>query len=345
MNKLCPYLLNRPHFGDALQLAQLLPDESINCIVTSPPYWQTRDYGVEGQWGLEDTPGEYVERLTVLFRELRRALRSDGTLWINIGDCYCSSGAPRGVVDFQGRETQTPAKRHTRPSFRRDLRIVGDNPHRAALGLKPKDLVGIPWMLAFSLRDDGWWLRSENIWHKTNSMPDAVKDRPTKAHEQIFLLTKSASYWYDADAVKVPTSDNTHARGHGVNPKAAAKSKKAYERAVNWRRRVEPRCRQNPSFSAAISGVVLDRRNLRSVWTFPTQPYSGAHYATFPEALPTTCILAGCPKDGVVLDPFLGSGTVGQVAQRLGRHWIGFDLDPKNVPLIERRTAQRGLFS
>ncbi len=204
---------------------------------------------------------------------------------------------------------------------------TGDISHRAAPGLKHKDLVGIPWMVAFALRADGWYLRSDIIWHKPNPMPESVRDRPTKAHEYLFLLTKSERYWYDAEAVKEKASENTHARGSGVNPKAAANS---------------PGSKQNASFSAAVCGKV-ESRNKRSVWTIPTQPYSGTHYAAFPEALPSICIQAGCQPGGVVLDPFLGSGTTGQVAQRLGRRWIGFDLDKDNRELIEKRTAQQGL--
>ena len=261
------------HCGDALEVLKTLPSESVNCCVTSPPYFGHRDYGVDGQIGLEASPELYVERLVAVFREVRRVLRNDGTLWVNIGDSYAGSwgnygGQNRGsgtqrartvgsllIRAWDGREQQRPAA------------------SRPMAGIKNKDLIGIPWMLAFALRADGWYLRSEIIWAKSNPMPESVKDRPTKAHEQLFLLSKSPRYFYDQAAIREPLASAGDGRDEytvGGNP---------------------------PS------------RNKRSVWTITTKPFKGAHFAVFPPELQETCLLAGSPAGGVVLDPFSGSGT------------------------------------
>lgn len=291
--------------GDCRELLPALEPESVHCVVTSPPYWGLRDYGVESQIGLEETPEQYVETMVGVFREVRRVLREDGTLWVNLGDGYTSgdrkvwrSGASQNkgqqVLDDAGHRPPTPR------------------------GLKPKDLVGIPWRVAFALQADGWYLRSEIIWHKPNPMPESVTDRPTKAHEQIFLLSKSPRYYYDAEAIAEPAHR---------------------ERFGNWKRGLGSPCpdrNDNDRQDMTPAGS----RNKRSVWTVGTQPYPGAHFATFPPALIRPCILAGCPEGGTVLDPFAGSGTTCEVSLKEGREFIGIELNPEYKPLIEKRLRQ-----
>lgn len=307
-----------------------MDDESVNCVVTSVPYWGLRSYLPDGhpskasEIGLEPTPEAWAEVLVDVFREVRRVLRSDGTLWVNCGDCYCgAAGGGQGKNGWLANRTVSKVR----------ARMVMD---KRAPGLKPKDLVGAPWLLAFALRDDGWWLRAENIWHKVNPLPESVTDRPYRDHEQVFLFTKSAEYFYDAAAVKERTTGGAHARastrrrsdGDGVTPKSA-----------------EPGSgpRANSSFHAATHQLV-ETRNMRTVWTMTGFQYDGAHFATFPPELAQRCILAGCPMGGVVLDPFGGSGTVAQVCEDLGRNWILFDLNPEYAELTKDRAAQRGLF-
>lgn len=380
--KLGPFDVPGYYVGDCRALLREIPDESVNCVVSSPPYWALRDYGLppvvwggepacahrfgdsirihrggppgagvmlqggrsivcahsavkdinagayceacgawRGQLGLEPTPSEFVEHIVEVFREVRRVLREDGTCWVNLGDSYAASSTSN-----HNRGKATPA---FNGRGKRQVTAAGaENPprRRPSDGLKPKDLVGIPWMVAFALRADGWWLRSEVIWSKPNPMPEAVKDRPTKAHEQLFLLTKSANYVYDADAIKEPVSGTAHPRGHGVNPKAS----------------LGFRVKQNPSFSAAVNELV-ETRNKRSVWTITTEPTPDAHFACFPSKLVEPCILAGSRFGGVVLDPFGGSGTTARVAESLGRYWILFDLNPDYAAIAKRKTAQAGL--
>jgi DNA modification methylase len=327
--------------GDCLDRLCTLPDQSVNCCVTSPPYWGLRDYGVAGQIGLEKTPAEYVAKMVEVFREVRRVLRDDGTLWLNLGDSYCSQG---GLHD--GREDNQPgvgAKRVWRNGSGRADGVVDERGQRnrngvAVGGLAPKNLIGIPWRVAFALQADGWYLRSDIIWHKPNPMPESVTDRPTKAHEYIFLLSKNERYYYDSDAIKEPVTGNAHARGTGVNPKAKTPGKNSrihQDRDPNH----SPlrKTKQNESFSAAVRGLV-ESRNKRSVWTVATAPYREAHFATYPPDLIKPCIFAGCPTGGVTLDPFCGSGTTGQVALELGRNAILIELNPEYAKLIEQRT-------
>ena len=318
--------------GSVFDRLKDIEDESIQCVVTSPPYWCLRDYGTaewEGgdencehkvgratrgglsemqsgniggfgdesiknggkcpkcgairkdkQLGLEETPEEFVDNLVKMFREIKRVLREDGTVWLNLGDSYFGSSGQGGKTEKQTTNTGSYHS-HTRKSNT----------------LKTKDLCGIPWRVAFALQSDGWYLRQDIIWHKPNPMPESVQDRCTKAHEYIFLLTKSAKYFYDVDAVKEESTDDTDSL-----------------------------------------------RNKRSVWTITTKPYKEAHFATFPPELPELCIKAGSREGDIVLDPFFGSGTTGWVAQRLGRKWIGVELNPEYIKIAEKRFMQLELF-
>jgi len=310
-----------------------LRDGCVSSVVTSPPYWGLRDYGPADQIGLEATPDAYVASLRAVFAEVWRVLKDDGTLWLNLGDCHTASGCGgdtgrsglQGSIASQDASKKAGQRRGAGSSFRRDRAPREDSAHKSVPGLKPKNLVGIPWRVAFALQADGWYLRSDIIWHKPNPMPESVTDRPTNAHDYMFLLAKSERYYYDAAAIKEPVTGRAHRRGSGVNPKCAAPG------SGN---------KQNTSMSAAINGLVEDR-NKRSVWTISTQAYAGEHSATFPEALVGPCILAGCPRGGLVLDPFIGSGTVGAVCERLDRRWVGTDLAYQ--PLARARTAQQGI--
>lgn len=298
--------------GDAWEQLQTLDMESVHCCVTSPPYFGLRDYGVPGQIGQESSPEEYIHRLAEVFHEVWRVLRPDGTLWLNIGDSYTSGG--RTARDF---DKKLPA------------RAAGQRPKTPG-GMKPKDLIGIPWMLAFALRSDGWYLRQDIIWHKINAMPESVRDRCTKSHEYIFLLSKSERYHFDCDAIREPflTADR---KGD--------------------RRSYRPGCASSFDMDAGhqsqkgnFAGLPLNPkgRGKRDVWPISTGSFQGAHFAVFPEKLVEPCILAGCPEGGTVLDPFAGSGTTGVVAKRLGRNFIGIELNPeyRNMAVERIRAAQ-----
>jgi DNA modification methylase len=292
--------------GDCVTvLRERFTAESVQCCVTSPPYWGLRDYGVEGQLGLEKTPEEYVSKMVEVFREVKRVLKKDGTLWLNLGDSYAGSG--KGIGSDHGKAVFT------------DGEIVKTKWNES--GLKPKDLVGIPWRVAFALQADGWYLRSDIIWHKPNPMPESVTDRPTKAHEYLFLLSKAERYYYNAGSIAEKSIIGI--LDGGTNP-------------YNLITQTGGRDSQNLGGSDGT-------RNKRSVWTVATQPYSEAHFATFPPKLIEPCILAGCPSGGLVLDPFAGSGTTLQVAQQLGRRGVGIELNPAYIELAEQRTAQAGL--
>ena len=351
---------------DCLEALRKLPDESVHCVVTSPPYWGLRDYGtatweggdpgcdhrsptmrdgrnedramlaesaatnsaqlllaarsacgkcgarrIDSQLGLEPSFHDYIAAMVKVFREVRRVLRKDGTLWLNMGDCYAvgkigrADGERNNVDGFTGGQ-----KFKGEPFQQRSL----------AAGLKPKDLVGMPWRLAFALQADGWYLRSDIIWHKPNPMPESVTDRPTKAHEYVFLMSKSERYYYDAEAIKEDVTGNAHSRGNGLNPK----------RLLG----VPGMMRSNPTFTV---NELVSSRNKRTVWTIPTAPFPEAHFATFPPALVEPCILAGCPKGGLVLDPFGGAGTTALIAARLGREAILIELNPQYAAMAERR--------
>jgi DNA modification methylase len=300
--------------GDWVEVLRTLPDESVHCVVTSPPYWGLRDYGTPGQLGLEPTPDAYVAAMVAGFREVRRVLRQDGTCWVNLGDSY-GGGASGGSVFDNGRTDGRPSYEGDKPRGRRQTQS----------GLKPKDLVGIPWRVAFALQADGWYLRSDIIWSKPNPMPESVTDRPTKAHEYVFLLTKNARYFYDAEAVREPAE---YGRQEGRSAWVSGGENGDGHRSGGNGASV-----RNPE-----SG-----RNLRSVWQIATEPYPGAHFATFPQKLVEPCIKAGAPLDGVVLDPFAGSGTTGLVANRLGRRAILIDLSTDYLDQALTRNQQKPL--
>ncbi|WP_372513666.1 DNA-methyltransferase [Serratia fonticola] len=286
-----------------------MPEKAFHTCVTSPPYYGLRDYGVDGQIGLEPTPEEFIEKLVGVFREVRRVLRDDGTLWVNIGDTYATGG--RGGGSFMDARSDGAWKGKSAVTGWRS----------APQGMKHKDLIGIPWMLAFALRADGWYLRQDIIWHKPNPMPESVRDRCTKAHEYVFLLSKRPKYYFDHEAIKEPVTGNSHPRGKGVTPKSQAN---AFGN------------RNNASFSAAVSGLV-ELRNRRTVWSVPTRPFKGAHFATFPPALVEPCILAGCPRGGAVIDPFGGSGTSAGVAVAHGRKAVLCELNPAYAAMVPGR--------
>jgi len=355
--------------GDVRERLKELPDQSVNCCVTSPPYWGLRDYGtaswdggdsscdhqgkpmatkaninrncgtgndvknakameffkdicgkcgakrIDSQIGLEQTPDAFVAELVAVFREVKRVLRDDGTLWLNIGDSYASTK--------EGNTNGTAGKVKQKAG-------VNDNARKRTvpIGLKTKDLVGIPWMLAFALRADGWYLRQDIIWHKPNPMPESVTDRCTKSHEYIFLLSKSPRYYFDNEAIKEPAS---------TPPASRNRNAEGYN----------PSYPDGDRFSPGERVYGADgKRNKRDVWTVTTKPYKGAHFATFPPDLITPCILAGCPEGGTVLDPFFGAGTTGLVAQRHGRKWIGCELNPEYAAIAQTRIeSESNLFT
>lgn len=295
--------------GDCLEVMKGMEANSVECVVTSPPYWGLRDYGVPGQLGLEATPEEYVARMVEVFREVRRLLKPEGTLWLNLGDSYGNGGNTHGGP-------ASGLKRDGRAEASRQA-TVGRAAERI---LKPKDLVGIPWRVAFALQADGWYLRQDIIWHKPNPMPESVRDRCTKAHEYIFLLSKSPKYFFDADAIKEPDQGRAAGNRDGF---------KGRQGLADFHAR---------SGGAGSDGWVPGTgRNKRSVWTVTPKPFKGAHFATFPPDLIEPCILAGCPKDGMVLDPFFGAGTTGVVAQRHGRKWAGIELNAEYVEIAKNR--------
>ena len=313
--------------GDALEKLHTLESKSVQCCVTSPPYWGLRDYGATSQLGLEPTPEAYIANMVAVFREVSRVLRDDGTLWLNMGDCYahngaCGGGSPVDNRDFEkygriSRSSDAPKGRET--DRKAQLKTGGT----LATGLKPKDLCMMPARLAMALQADGWYLRSDIIWHKPNPMPESVTDRPTKAHEYIFLLAKQERYFYDAEAIREAVAPGNEGATNGfyANRAQSMGRKPSGNEAL-------------PIFQQPIRSEL---RNKRSVWTIPTQPYAEAHFATFPEELPKLCILAGSKLGDTVLDPFAGSGTTGQVAIELGRRAILIELNPNYCEMIQVR--------
>ena len=302
--------MNKIEFGDCRETMRRWASQSVKAqtCVTSPPYYGLRDYGHEGQIGLEETPEDYIKAMVEVFRCVWDVLEDDGTLWLNIGDSYYNYRPGKG----QALVKQTVANNE------QDLPQTCARRGNKLDGLKEKDLIGIPWMLAFALRNDGWYLRQDIIWHKPNPMPESVQDRCTKSHEYIFLLSKKQNYYYDINAMQEPAiyaGDDRGARGDS-------------------RRGTE---------ANSMSGKTGETRNKRSVWTVTTKPYAGAHFAVFPLDLIEPCIMAGAPVGGVVLDPFMGSGTTAQVAQQLGRKYLGCELNPAYKELQDRRVAQQSL--
>ena len=280
--------------GDALTVLLGMPSGGIQTCVTSPPYFGLRDYGVSIQLGLEEEPSEYVSSLVEILRAVKRVLRADGTLWLNLGDSYAQSGGGGG----------------NKQSSNKGSRIGSRD---APLGMKPKDLLGIPWRVAFALQSDGWYLRSDIIWHKPNPMPESVRDRPTKSHEYIFLLSKSQQYYYDHESIKEPATYAGSGRGGSTD-----------------------RYSQN---AAGMDHREYSTRNKRSVWTVPVKPYHGAHFATYPPELIKPCILAGSREGDMVLDPFMGSGTTGEVSLRWGREFTGIELNADYFRIAEARVS------
>lgn len=313
--------------GDCRDIMRRWASEGVRAqmCVTSPPYFGLRDYGHPGQIGLEATPEEYIATMVEVFRCVRDVLADDGTLWLNIGDSYNSLGGIHAGRNDNQAGVGAGQRQWREGSARADGEVRSDGMSRRnrngthAPGLKPKDLIGIPWMLAFACRADGWYLRQDIIWHKPNPMPESVRDRCTKAHEYIFLLSKSEKYFFDSEAMKEPAV---------APPKPCGPKNDAM---------------RNDSGRTGIVRGDGETRNRRSVWTVATQPYSGAHFATYPPALIEPCILAGSRPGDTVLDPFMGSGTTAQVAQDLGRKAIGCELNPQYLALQTERTAQLGL--
>lgn len=318
-------MINNLLIGDCRNILPSLPDKLVQCVVTSPPYFNLRDYGVEGQIGLEDSVEDYVNSLVNVFREVKRILKDDGTLWLNLGDSYAGSGKNRNAkcIDYGLKEEYEDAHHKGR---RRG--IIKKTPLSGKL--KHKDLIGVPWRVAFALQDDGWYLRQDIIWNKPNVMPEAVKDRCTKSHEYIFLLSKNKKYYFDNEAIKEPVvsikGNNKTFRNGGVYTK-----KQSY---FNSKKREAETHGNKPNESG--------KRNKRDVWTIPTYPYTEAHFAVFPPALIQPCILAGSREGDIILDPFFGSGTVAEVAALFNRNWIGIDINEEYAPLYKKRL---GLFA
>lgn len=297
--------------GDCRDVLKTMADQSVHCCVTSPPYFGLRDYGHGGQIGLEPTPDEFVNELVQVFREVRRVLRDDGTLWLNLGDSYAGSGKCR----WADGNSYATGKQATHKGTTEGKLVKAVTPD-----CKPKDLIGIPWMVAFALRADGWFLRQDIIWNKPNPMPESVTDRCTKAHEYIFLLSKSPQYYFDCEAIKEPLA-NSSVQRLSQNIDAQVGSNRV------------PFKTNGPMKAVGNK----ETRNKRSVWTVTTKPFKGAHFATFPPDLIEPCILAGCPEGGTVLDPFGGSGTTGLVSHQHKRNCILIELNPDYVGIAEKR--------
>jgi DNA modification methylase len=321
--------------GDAIEQLRTLPDESVHCVVTSPPYWRQRDYNVEGQLGLEQTPEEYVDGLVAVFREVRRVLRADGTCWVNVGDKW-ASGGNGGGGSFM-------ADRGDAWAHAKDTKGWRSPP----TGYKDKDLVLVPFMLASAMRNDGWYLRQCNIWAKPNCMPESVSDRSTAAHEYVFHFTKSADYWYDSDTARTPPAPSSETRlmqdidaqEGSFRANGGAKTNGPMKPVMGKQR---GHSRRHDGFNARWDAMSKEEQmaggaNLRSVWWISPAHNREAHYAVMPEALAKLCIVAGCPENGIVLDPFFGLGTTGLVAAKCGRDWIGIELNPAYVEMAERR--------
>lgn len=320
-------IVNHIYISECLSGLKELPDNSINCCVTSPPYYGLRNYGNEKQIGLEKTPEEYIQKLVDVFHEVYRVLQPDGTLWVNIGDSY--AGSMKGAAQYP--DNAMNYKQGTNRGTLGKATLV-----KQCTGCKPKDLIGIPWMLAFALRADGWYLRQDIIWNKPNPMPESVTDRCTKSHEYIFLLSKSRKYYFDSESIQQAASQsvkNRLGKVENVGYKAFA--------SANTLDESNPMFRKNTTREYQYA----DKANKRSVWSVPTAAYKDAHFAVFPKTLIVDCIKAGCPQEGIVLDPFMGSGTTAIVARKLNRNFVGFELNPDYVHLAEKRIVKElGIF-
>ncbi len=333
--------INRVYNVDALTGLRAMADESVNCVISSPPYFGLRSYtdGDPREIGKEPTPREYVEALRQVFAECRRVLRNDGVLWLNLGDSYASGEIGRHD-SVQGRRVDGKPV-----SKKFDVRQQS----KLDTGLPSKSLLGIPWRAAFALQDDGWILRDEIIWHKPNPMPASVKDRTTRAHEQVFMFSKSQRYYYDQDAIKEPAKEVSKARElrgrsdhhKNVNGAPGQPNHSINAPRPNVRKQDAVGKREYTGFNERYDNRVTEMVNKRSVWTIPTVGFPGSHFATFPEDLIEPMILAGCPVGGVVLDPFFGAGTSGVVAHKLNRNWIGFDVNAEYVELATYRIQGR----
>ena len=353
--------MNNIFQGDSLIVLKSLDDESVNCCVTSPPYFGLRDYGADGQIGLEETPEKYVAKLVEVFAEVRRVLRNDGTLWLNLGDSYCGTGTGTGTGTQASSTLQGGKKTQIEAGKRPDKKPTAD--------IKPKDLIGIPWMVAFALRSSGWYLRQDIIWSKPNCMPESVTDRCTKSHEYVFMLSKSAKYYYDQDAIKteakesslerlsqdVSSQDVSSQEGSSRVPgKTNGKMKAVSSGQANIRKARDKQrghSRRHEGFNDRWDNMSKEEQqsvkaNKRSVWTVSPKPFSEAHFATFPPDLIVDMIKAGCPEGGTVLDPFSGAGTTALVSAKLGRQFIGIELNPEYIKISERRLAKElGFFN
>lgn len=325
--------LNEIYQGDSCSVLSRWPDSFIQCVITSPPYWGLRDYGANGQIGLETTPDEYVRKIVNVFQHVRRCLKNDGTLWLNLGDSYCGSMFG-GIEDNKARTGGGTSLKNHRPSVK-------------IQGLKPKDLVGIPWHVAFALQADGWYLRSDIIWSKPNVMPESVMDRPTRSHEYIFLMSKSPKYFYNAEAIKEPSIyfnidkrpsalerarlydyDTKEKQIRDVVHKNADKQRGYGRRHAGFNDRWDQMNRHEQCSAM---------RNKRSVWNIATYPYPEMHFATFPEEIPEMCLKAGTREGDIILDPFMGSGTTAVVAKRFKRQYMGIELNQKYIELATKR--------
>lgn len=352
-------VLNKILNENCLTGLKALPDNSVDCCVTSPPYFGLRDYGTDEQIGLEETPEMFVKSLTDVFSEVNRVLKPEGTLWLNLGDSYAGSGkGPAGNLTYNenGQIKQSSGKTY---------------------GLKPKDLIGIPWMVAFSLRSAGWYLRQDIIWNKPNPMPESVTDRCTKSHEYIFLMSKSPKYYYDQDAIRTPVKDSTVQRmmqqiedqkgservpgktngnmkavgpgrisRNGVDNKGGNQGSTTGIKAYSHRGTGDKTLTGHSGNFDSDGNLIGDgMANKKSVWSVTTKPFSEAHFATFPEKLIVDCIKAGCPENGIVLDPFMGAGTTALVARKLNRNYLGFELNPDYIKIANKRLyAELGMF-
>lgn len=342
------------YHADIHEALPALSSNSVQCCVTSPPYWGLRDYNVDGQMGLENTPEEYIDNMVNIFRLVRNVLKDDGTLWLNLGDSYTSSG----------RKTRDPGQSKLHPAFTGENNKTTNARADTPLGLKPKDLIGIPWRVALALQADGWYLRSDIIWAKPNPMPESVLDRPTRSHEYIFLLSKSAKYYYGAEAIKVPIKESSLSRIQQKNFNEQKGGDKDYgpdsnrsmrKTLKNFADKQRGHSRRHTGFNDRWDQMSKEEQgangaNKRDVWTVATQPYAGAHFATFPMKLIEPCILAGSRAGDVVLDPFMGSGASGEVALQHGRKFVGIELNGKYIyelaiPRIDQAQKQFRMFA